>query len=98
MRSHLGRVVQRVVCIDSSRFSEDFGNEIGLSRPGRHRDWRLLEDLFEVGNLEGFSGDSPCVKRAEDSCSKALTILLPSSTSLKQRKGGVTNCGALPVT
>ena len=52
---HSSRVAQRVVRIDSSRFSEDFGNEIGLGRLGRQGDRRVLEKLFELDNLEGFS-------------------------------------------
>ena len=44
-------IVQRVVRIESSGFSEDFRNEIRLGRLWRWGDRRLLEDLFEVGNL-----------------------------------------------
>jgi hypothetical protein len=58
-------IVQRVVRIDSGRFSEDFRDEIGLGRLWRQRDRSLLEDLFEVCDLEGFAY-TPCVRAQKE--------------------------------
>ena len=83
-------IVQRVVCIDSSRFSEDFRDEIDLGRLWRQRDRSLLEDLLKVSDLEGF----PCtsgVRRQEDEC-QLETHSLDSIVDGKPR-GGVTACG-----
>ena len=49
-------VVQHVVHINSSRFGNDFRNELRLGPLRRCGDRSLLEDFFEVGDLQGFSG------------------------------------------
>lgn len=58
---HPRRIVQRVVRIDSNGFSEDFRNEIRFGRLRRQGDRSLFEDVFEVGDLEGFP-DTPRVR------------------------------------
>ena len=81
-----------MVRIDSSGFGEDFGDKIGLGWLGRQRDRRVLEDPFEVSNLEGFSDGFWGLERRI--CSPSRThnsdsIILDN----EERDGGVTAGG-----
>ena len=63
MLGHPYGIVQRVVCIDGSRFGEDFRDEIRLGRFWRGRDHSLFENLFKVSDLESFPDASRMRKR-----------------------------------
>jgi len=80
-------IVQRVVRIESGRFSEDFRNEICLGRLWGRGDRRLLEDFFEVSDLQGFADTRVLERTKRDFCQRDSQFGLHRQPRLEEARG-----------